>query len=124
MRPEQKPTKAVQAERTAFLAQIDHISPSRIKVVDKSRVVVGLRLGYKYSPQVQPAQGARLPLPRYSPDLSPVESAWAKIKHTVKRLRPQGAVGLGADVTAGVESVCAGDAAGWFAHCGYPHQSE
>lgn len=193
-------SEAVQAERTAFLKRTAEIDPSRIKVVDESRVEVGLRLGSGWSPRGErcydsapyrskhkqnligwlgfggegvvattagtvkgwtfrgfviehlvphlkagdvvvwdnarihgveglremiEAVGARLmPLPRYSPDLSPIEPGWSKIKHVVKQLRPDGAESLLEAIAAGVESVSTSDAAGWFAHCGYLHQLE
>ena len=71
------------------------------------------------------ACGARvLPLPRYSPDLSPIEPCWSKVKHVVTRLRAETAEALEQAVEAGVGSVVSSDAAGWFRHCGYVLQSE
>ena len=189
----------MQAERATFCAQIAQIDPSCVKVVDESRVEVGLRLGYGYSlrgercydsapyrskhkqnligwlgldgegvvascthtvkgwdfrgfvrqhlvphlkdgdvvvwdnARIHGVEGIRemieaagakiLPLPRYSPDLSPIEPAWSKVKHVVKRLRSDETDGLAAAVATGVEAIRPSDAAGWFAHCGYTHQS-
>lgn len=74
--------------------------------------------------EMSEACGARLlPLPRYSPDLSPIELAWSKIKHLVKRARAATAEALEQAVAVGVAAVRASDAAGWFKHCGYIRQS-
>lgn len=99
---------------------VPHLRAGDVVVWDNARIhgVEGIR-------EMVEAAGARLlPLPRYSPDLSPIEPAWAKIKHIVKKLRPEEMGSLTAAVAVGVESVSASDAAGWFAHCGYLHQSE
>jgi transposase len=71
------------------------------------------------------AAGAELlTLPRYSPDLSPIEPGWAKIKLPAKRLRPETSDELSDAVSHGVASVRPSDVAGWFAMCGYLHQRE
>ena len=62
-----------------------------------------------------------LPLPRYSPDLSPIKPCWPKVKRMVKRARAQA---VEASVEVAVGAVSGGDAEGWFRHCGYVHQSE
>ena len=65
-----------------------------------------------------------MPLPRYSPDLSPIEPAWSKIKQIIKRARAAITEALEAAVEVAVEAVRDTDAAGWFGHCGYLHQWE
>ncbi len=66
------------------------------------------------------AAGAELVfLPAYSPDLSPIEEAFSKLKAL---LRAAGARNRGALVGAigrALATVSATDARGWFAHCGY-----
>jgi transposase len=64
--------------------------------------------------------GARLLfLPPYSPDFSPIEPAWSKIKSVLRKAaaRSYDAL-LDATVTA-LRAVTRADARGWFAHCGY-----
>jgi transposase len=60
-------------------------------------------------------------LPPYSsPDFSPIEEAFSKVKG---RLRKAAARTRGALVEAigrALDAVTARDARGWFAHCGYP----
>jgi len=63
-------------------------------------------------------------LPPYSPDLNPIEEAFSKIKHLVRKA---GARTRGALEEAIGEAMCAvspEDAAGWFAHCGYRVQDQ
>ncbi len=200
MIPEQQLTPAVQAERAAFKERLAGIDPARIKVLDESRVEVGVRVAYGYSArgsrcydsgpyrsgmarslvgwlgldgsgvvathkgsvrgwtfrgfvrdhlaphlnagdvviwdnarihgvegirEMIAARGAEiLPLPRYSPDLSPIEPGWSKMKQIVKRLRATSEMALEDAVTVAVDAVRASDAVGWFGHCGYLHQPE
>jgi transposase len=53
-------------------------------------------------------------LPAYSPDLSPVEEAFSKIKTRVRA--------AGARTHAALDAVTPDDAAGWFTHAGYAPQ--
>jgi transposase len=59
-------------------------------------------------------------LPAYSPDLSPVEEAFSKIKALVKAAAARTRAALDAAIAAALDAVTAGDAAGWFSHAGYP----
>jgi transposase len=58
-------------------------------------------------------------VPSYSPDLNPIEEAFSKIKHLVRkggarrREAPVEAIGRA------LAAVTTEDAAGWFAHAGY-----
>src|SRR4051794_40046998 len=54
-------------------------------------------------------------LPAYSPDLSPIEEAFSKIKTLVKAAAARTHQALDAALNA----VTAADAAGWFSHAGY-----
>ena len=59
-------------------------------------------------------------LPAYSPDLSPVEEAFSKIKTLVKAAAARTRAALDAAIAVALATVTAVDAAGWFAHAGYP----
>ena len=66
------------------------------------------------------AAGCRLLFrPAYSPDLSPVEEAFSKIKTVVKAAAARTRAALDAAIAAALAAVTAGDAAGWSAHAGY-----
>jgi transposase len=58
-------------------------------------------------------------LPAYSPDLSPIEEAFSKIKALVKAAAARSRAALDAAIAAAGEAVTATDAAGWFTHAGY-----
>jgi transposase len=59
-------------------------------------------------------------LPAYSPDLSPIEEAFSKIKALVKAAVARTRAALDAAIAAALDVVTAADAAGWFSHAGYP----
>lgn len=58
-------------------------------------------------------------LPAYSPDLSPIEEAFSKIKALVKAAAARTRAALDAAIAAALDAVTAADAAGWFSHAGY-----
>ena len=59
-------------------------------------------------------------LPPYSPDLSPIESCWSKLKAASRGAKARTYEALEAALVEAWESVTASDAQGWFTHCGYP----
>lgn len=72
------------------------------------------------------ATGARLLfLPTYSPDFNPIEHAFSKVKQALRRAQARTDDDLRAATWAAFATITPNDAAGWFAHCGYPagHQS-
>ncbi|MDZ8086411.1 MAG: IS630 family transposase [Nostoc sp. DedQUE12b] len=66
------------------------------------------------------AVGARLVfLPPYSPDLSPIELCWSKLKHCLRAAKVTTHETLNQLLTQIVnEQISSDDAWGWFAHCG------
>lgn len=58
-------------------------------------------------------------LPAYSPDLTPIEQAFSKIKDYLRRVGARTRAALAAAITAAIATVTAEDAEGWFTHCGY-----
>ena len=63
-------------------------------------------------------------LPPYSPDLAPIEQAFSKLKTALRRTEARTREALDAAITAGLATITAADARGWFAHCGYPIPSQ
>lgn len=64
--------------------------------------------------------GARLIyLPPYSPDLSPIEQCWAKLKTCLRRIGARTREALEEAIAHAMEGITAADALAWFAHCGY-----
>jgi transposase len=58
-------------------------------------------------------------LPSYSPDLSPIEPDWAKIKSYLRRVAARTVEALQQALAPALDSITAQDAAGFFRHCGY-----
>ena len=66
------------------------------------------------------ARGAEvLFLPSYSPDLNPIEEAFAKIKNILCKLGARTHEALTEAISEALSAITPADAAGWFTHCGY-----
>ena len=88
------------------------------------QVVVADNLRAHHSPAVRAAieaRGARfLPLPAYSPDFTPIEGAFSKLKQALRRAQARTDDALRAATRAAFATITPADPAGWFTHCGYP----
>ena len=88
------------------------------------QVVIADNLKPHHSPIARAAieaRGARfLPLPSYSPDFNPIEEAFSKVKHFLRRAEARTDDDLRAATWAAFATITTADAAGWFTHCGYP----
>jgi transposase len=89
-------------------------------------IVVTDNLGAHKAVGVQQAlarRGARLRyLPPYSPDLSPIEPCWSKLKTALRKAKARTRAALDAAIAETIRTVSHTDAWGWFKHCGYPVQ--
>lgn len=105
----------------AFEAYVEQVlapslSPGQIVVLDNLSVHTGERVR-----QAITARGCQvLWLPTYSPDLTPIEEAFSKLKAFLRRAGARTHEALQEAIGAGLETITAQDAAGWFGHCGYP----
>jgi transposase len=88
------------------------------------QVVIADNLTAHRSPAVRAAieaTGARfLPLPPYSPDFTPIEEAFSKVKQSLRRAEARTDDDLRAATWDAFATITTTDAAGWFTHCGYP----
>src|SRR3954452_273946 len=107
----------------AFEAYVEHfLAPS----LREGQVVVLDGLGAHRTERVRELLEARgadlLFLPSYSPDLNPIEEAFSKIKHLVRKAGARVREVLVETIARALATVTIEDAAGWFVHAGYrPH---
>ena len=104
----------------AFEAYVEHIlvpslSAGQIVVMDNLSAHKGVRVR-----QLIEARGCELLyLPAYSPDYSPIEETFSKLKAFLRRVGARTHEALQEAIGQALETVTAADALGWFAHCGY-----
>jgi transposase len=63
-------------------------------------------------------------LPSYSPEMNPIEEAFSKIKHLVRKAGARVREELVEAIARALATVTPEDAAGWFAHAGYRPQDQ
>ena len=87
------------------------------------QIVVMDNLSSHTSSKVRQAIQARgcqlLFLPAYSPDLSPIEEAFSKLKAFLRRVGARTREDLFEAISQALELITPQDALGWFTHCGY-----
>lgn len=66
------------------------------------------------------AVGARVKfLPPYSPDFSPIENCWSKVKTFLRSVAARTQNALDVALSRALATISHDDIKGWFAHCGY-----
>ena len=64
--------------------------------------------------------GARvLWLPPYSPDFSPIELMWSKVKAYLKKVKARTQLELEEAIAEALKTITISDCLNWFRHCGY-----
>ena len=58
-------------------------------------------------------------LPAYSPDFSPIEEAFSKLKGMLRKAGARTREALVEAIGRALDAVSGKDARGWFGHCGY-----
>jgi transposase len=69
---------------------------------------------------IEDAGASLIYLPPYSPELSPIENCWAKLKTKLRGAKARTRQALDDALTTAIGSISAKDAQGWFKQCGYP----
>ena len=95
-----------------------NLRPGQVVIMDNlgAHQVAGVREAIE-------AAGCRLLyLPPYSPDLNPIEAAWAKGKARRCAAKHRELAVLEQGVGPALQAITATDAAGFFRHCGYTLQ--
>jgi transposase len=91
------------------------LTPGDIVVMDnlQAHKAVGVQ-------QAIARRGARLLyLPPYSPDLSPIEPCWSKLKTALRKAKARTRAALDTAIAEAMPTISHMDAWGWFKHCGY-----
>ncbi len=105
---------AMEAFVSAFLAMI--IKPGDIVVMDnlashRNLAVVNM---------IEANGTAVWFLPRYSPDMNPIEMMWSKVKALLRMYEARSRTDLLAAIRQALEKVTRHDAKAWYAEAGYP----
>ncbi len=93
------------ARRPGAVVVMDNLAPHKAETVRERIEGTGLKLRF---------------LPRYSPDLSPIEPCWSKIKTLLRAKEARSVEALDRELPAVLNAISAQNARGWFRHCGYP----
>ena len=105
---------------TAFETYVEHFL---LPTLERGQIVVMDNLQVHKSGRVKgliEGVGAEiLFLPPYSPDFSPIEEAFSKMKGILRRLGARTRETLLQATGEALDAVSRRDAAGWFRHCGY-----
>jgi transposase len=83
---------------------MDNLSAHKVDGIQQAIEGVGAQLEY---------------LPPYSPDLSPIEECWSKVKTILRAKAARTSTHLDQAITEAFDLITPQDARGWFAHCGY-----
>ena len=92
------------------------LRPGQVVVIDN----VGAHQSDKARQAIEARGGRVCFLPAYSPDFSPIEEAFSKIKTHLRRVGARTRAEREAAIGEALQLVAAADARGWFTHCGYP----
>ena len=90
--------------RPGCLVVMDNLAPHKAAPVRAAFEAAGIT--YRY-------------LPPYSPDLNPIEPAWAKLKSGLRRAQARSLDQLDAHMPHALRQITSGNAQGWFRHAGY-----
>jgi transposase len=91
------------------------LRPGQVVVLDK----LGAHRPRRVRELVEAKGCELLYLPSYSPDLNPIEEAFAKVKHLLRKIRARTKEALIEAMGRALAAVSAQDARGYFVHCGY-----
>lgn len=106
-----------------FLHFVEHYLAPELKPGNK---VIMDNISFHYHTDVRKlveATGASLIfLPAYSPDLSPIENMWSKIKSILRKLEARCPKTFKHAISQAFSAIEPKDLQGWFKHCGYKDQ--
>lgn len=100
-------------------ALVPSLRPGQVVVMDNlaAHKVAGIREAIE-------AVGCRLIyLPPYSPDFSPIEPMWSKVKQILRKIGARTIDTLGDAIVIALKAITSNDCQGYFRHCGYTLRS-
>ena len=113
-------------DAAAFETYVEHflaptLKDGQIVVMDNLQVHKSLRV----SELIEQTGAEVLFLPPYSPDFSPIEEAFSKVKGILRWVGARTREALMEATGKALDAISRRDAVGWFGHCGYhvAHQS-
>jgi transposase len=116
------PSLAVESSTTheVFEAYVEHVlapslKPGQVVVMDN----LSSHKRGRISELIEERGCELLYLPSYSPDLNPIEEAFAKVKASLRKFEARAREGLVEAMGRALDAVTAGDAWGFFEHRGY-----
>ena len=106
--------------KEVFKAYVEHslapgLEPGQVVVMDD----LGLHRPQRVRELIEGKSCEFIYLPPYSPDLSPVEEAFSKVKHILRKIGTRGNKALVEAMSRAVGAVSAQDVRGFFVHCSY-----
>ncbi len=108
---------------TVFHAFLDRVLLPELRRSKPDAVLVLDNLGAHKTPEVRELLDrsgfAHRFLPSYSPDMNPIEPAWAKVKSELRRVGARTPEALHQALGPALDSITARDASGFFRHAGY-----
>ncbi len=117
------PCLAVEGSTTkaVFEAYVERVlapslSPGQVVVMDN----LAAHKGDRVRELIEERGCELLFLPPYSPDFSPIEEAFSKVKGRLRKASARTREALVEAIGRALDAVTARDARGFFAHCGYP----
>ena len=106
-----------------FHAWLDRVLLPKLRRTKPDAVLVLDNLGAHKAPAVRDLLDrsgfAYRFLPSYSPDMNPIEPAWAKVKSEMRRVGARTAEALHRALGPALDRITARDASGFFRHAGY-----
>ena len=106
-----------------FRAYLEQVLLPVLRERKPDAVLVMDNLGAHKTPEVRELlDGSGFPyryLPSYSPDLSPIEPAWAQVKAELRRVAARDEDALHQALGPALDRVSAANARAYFRHCGY-----
>ena len=108
---------------TVFRAYLERVLLPELRRTKPDAVLVMDNLGAHKMPKVRELlDGSGSPyryLPSYSPDLNPIEPAWAQVKAELRRVAARDEDALQRALGPALDRVSAENARAYFRHCGY-----